>query len=266
MDLARELPLLDSSVLEESQLAGTRAIIRELRDICDLERYKTRIEMERKGIVDETTPTVRTRLAAIIATLKAQPPSHVPHAVDQIHKTELLLHVGLGLPLPICWHILDMTEYWMQIKYNDDDRIRVRGQQLPELMTLRAVIPENLVSFKRLRKVVLAIGGHNTLTREALCDLNWSSIEIQTGGNLPSRHVTHSFGPQPYWEQDVPDVHLLQWSYNGTAGKEDDDEVRRILGSLRPNDSLEITVTAPSHRSWMEHIVLLHVEPYYSCV
>ena len=72
MELARELPLLDSSTLEDSQLAGTRAIIRELGDLSD-----THSDTAGPGDMKERTMMQCTRLAAIISTLEAQPQLYV---------------------------------------------------------------------------------------------------------------------------------------------------------------------------------------------
>lgn len=82
---------------------------------------------------------------------------------------------------------------------------------------------------------------------------------METGGDLPRRSVTHHRPPEPYWEQDIPAVHLITWRYD------DDEEAQQAIGSLRPNAQLHITASAPRHLLWKEHVVPLHVELYYSC-
>ena len=54
-----------------------------------------------------------------------------------------------------------MAGYWLQIKYTDEQKIQAWDTRLPEVMNTRVVIPEDPVGFKHLRRVVLAIGGHN---------------------------------------------------------------------------------------------------------
>ena len=75
-------------------------------------------------------------------------------------KAELLLHNGLGLPLPVVWQILDMAEYWVQLRFTDPLELDQWDSKEPSTMKLRASVPE-VPSFKAVRKVVLAIGGHN---------------------------------------------------------------------------------------------------------
>ena len=99
---------------------------------------------------------------------------------------------------------------------------------------------------------------NSTVTREGLVDRAWDSFEVETGGDLPCRSVTHSRPPGPYWEQDIPAVHLISWRCD------DDEETRRALARLRPKMQLNITATAPQHALWMEHVVLLRVEIYYA--
>lgn len=93
---------------------------------------------------------------------------------------------------------------------------------------------------------------------------SWQSIDIETSGDLPCRRTTHHRSTGYFWERDIPDVHLLQWDYNG--GAEDDEEVRRVLQGLQSGDHLTITATAPSNPAWLEHVILLRVELFYSCV
>lgn len=66
--LARELPLLDSSEVREAELADTRAVIRQLYEI----------EGRFGEGFDEMEANARERIAAIIATVKAQLPWYVP--------------------------------------------------------------------------------------------------------------------------------------------------------------------------------------------
>ena len=99
-----------------------------------------------------------------------------------------------------------------------------------------------------------------TVTYWGSVDQSWHSFEVQTGGDLPSRSVTHYRPPEPYWQQDIPAVHLITWRYD------DDGETERAIASLRPGASLHITATAPGHRLWKEHLVPLRVELYYSCL
>lgn len=67
--LTHSLPLLDSAELDGAQLAGTRAVVREL---CD-------IEAQLGPVVDvERAASLSGRLRAVIATVKDQPPWYVP--------------------------------------------------------------------------------------------------------------------------------------------------------------------------------------------
>ena len=92
----------------------------------------------------------------------------------------------------------------------------------------------------------------------------WDDIEIETGGDLPCRCTSHVLCARSFRMRDVPDVHLLRWDYN--SSDEDSEEMRRVLRRLRARDSLTITATAPRHPTWLDHVVLLRVELYYSCV
>ena len=87
---------------------------------------------------------------------------------------------------------------------------------------------------------------------------------IETGGDLPCRCTSHVLCARSFRMRDVPDVHLLRWDYN--SSDEDSEEMRRVLRRLRARDSLTITATAPRHPTWLDHVVLLRVELYYSCV
>ena len=71
-----------------------------------------------------------------------------------------MLHNGLGLPLPVCWLILDMAEYWLQIRFTDQLKMYRWDLDQRETMKLRVDIPE-VPGFKSTQKIVLAIGGHN---------------------------------------------------------------------------------------------------------
>ena len=215
---------------------------------------------------------------------------YVPQSAAEVAKAELLLHNGLGLPLPVCWQILDMAEYWLQVRFTDPVKLDQWDAGHPETMKLRMVVPE-VQGFKAMRKVVLAIGGHNTracvpsafiiptlidgwvpfagrhtdltVTREGMADQAWHSFEVETGGDLPRRSITHHRPPQPYWDQDIPAVHLITWRYDDDG---DDGEAERTIASLRPNAQLHLTATAPHHLLWKEHVVPLRVELYYSCL
>lgn len=85
---------------------------------------------------------------------------YVPQTAAEVAKAELLLHNGLRLPLPVCWQILDMAEYWLQVRFTDQVKQDQWNAGHPENMKLRVVVPE-VKGFKAMRKVVLAIGGHN---------------------------------------------------------------------------------------------------------
>lgn len=190
------------------------------------------------------------------------------------------MHNGLGLPLPVCWLILDMAEYWLQIRFTDPLKLDQWNPNHRETMKLRVDVPE-VPGFKAMQKVVLAIGGHNiracclplscipsdgwapfagclVVSSEGFADQAWSSFEVETGGDLPVRSVTHHCPPWPYWEQDIPAVHLISWR------RDDNEETRQVLARLRPKGQLNLAAIAPQHALWMEHVVLLRVEMYYT--
>ncbi|KAH9919818.1 uncharacterized protein B0H18DRAFT_622239 [Fomitopsis serialis] len=189
--------------------------------------------------------------------------SHIPQTAAQVLETVLLLHISLGLPLEICWQILDTAEYWLQIRHVDLYPL-VQDWQHP---TLRIGSPKQAAGLQHLRRVVLAIGGFSRVSREAWSDLLWISLEVQTGGDLPPRRVTfHNGFSGPPWgrELDTPAVHVIKWDYRAASNSEDDDETRKVLQRLRAEDGLAITLTG-SRPSWIEHVQLLRVELYYSC-
>ena len=85
---------------------------------------------------------------------------YVPQNAAEVAKVELLMHSGLGLPLLVCWQILDMAEYWPQVKFTDPRKLDRWNPSHPETMQLHVDIPE-VLGFPAMRKVVLVIGGHN---------------------------------------------------------------------------------------------------------
>lgn len=168
-ELARELPPLDSSVLNDAQLADARAVVRELRDILDSKLTRSVSDI----VVRDWS--VR-QLREIIAKLWAQPPWYAPllllhvrcyrigqsRTADQVRTVELLLHLKLGLPLPICWEILDTAGYWALVRGTDILKMHNwHWQSLhPDVINLRVAISGE-IALNRVRRVVLAIGGHN---------------------------------------------------------------------------------------------------------
>ena len=73
----------------------------------------------------------------------------------------LLLHTRLGLPLSICRKILDMAEYWLLIQLTDTEKLDDSQFLQRGVLRVRVDIPD-VIRFNRLRRVVLAIGGHAT--------------------------------------------------------------------------------------------------------
>ena len=80
---------------------------------------------------------------------------------------------------------------------------------------------------------------------------------METGGALPARRVTHDCSAAPCWEQYTPAVHLISWRYD------DDEATREVFASLQPKAHLHITLTAPEHEPWRQHVELLRVELYF---
>ena len=132
----------------------------------------------------------------------------VPQNAATVAKTELLLQNGLGLPLPVCWRILDMAEYWPQIKFTSTRKLRysIHYHHTPPYdIELQVKVPRT-PGFPAVRKVVLAIGGRSTCASHLLplctpCLTGGRLLPTAQGltKTLMKRHGTHS-----RWRRVVP--------------------------------------------------------------
>lgn len=104
---------------------------------------------------------VRAPLVSRCSVCLKQSVRHIPQTADQVRKVELLLRARLGLPLTVCWRILDMTEYWLLVRLTDTSKLDNSQFLHRDVMNVRVDIP-SVIRFNRLRRVVLAIGGHTT--------------------------------------------------------------------------------------------------------
>ncbi|KAH9919849.1 uncharacterized protein B0H18DRAFT_1213653 [Fomitopsis serialis] len=255
-------------MIQELELTETRAIIRDMREIAETFEHEIReLRRTHTGLSDpylsrEQQWVLADRIQPMIALLETQRP-HVPQTANQVFRTEALLHFSLGLPFSLCWQILDLAEYWVQI-VDHVEHARLLGSHEPDTWAVPLSIPAE--GFKSLRKVVVAVAGNKKMNREVYMDMEWESFEIQTGGDLPSRSVTF-VNHYDSLERDIPPIHVFRWDYGVSMGDvEDDKNTQQVLRGFRPNDHFTVSITAPGHRGWWDHVVMLRTELYYSCV
>ncbi|TFY62671.1 hypothetical protein EVJ58_g3711 [Rhodofomes roseus] len=186
------------------------------------------------------------------AVMQAQRP-YMQQRASQVFPMGWLLQKTLGLSLEVCWRILDMAEYWVQMNLTyPPSPSRLQQNSIAERMPVITVTmyhmdtPGEAGSFKRLRRVRLAVGRHNM------------------DGDLPYKHVvsTSSYS-KSRWPEDALPVHIFQWDHRPNGNAKDDQKKRRVFDGVRPNDRLTVDVTASKCYG---HVDLLRVELFYSCM
>ncbi|KAH9919837.1 uncharacterized protein B0H18DRAFT_622666 [Fomitopsis serialis] len=131
-----------------------------------------RANMGSSRLSSERAQEVANHLQAIITNLKAALASclYAPRDADDVLRMESILHVHMGLPLPLVWQILETAEYWVRSLGSCGDVIVwAHNEKVQEELCCTAKVPLNVKDYRPLRRIVFTIDSCDQGTYCACC-------------------------------------------------------------------------------------------------
>ncbi|TFY65222.1 hypothetical protein EVJ58_g2102 [Rhodofomes roseus] len=111
--------------------------------------------VQAQNIADQLQPIITSLEAACAC-------CYAPKDTDDVIQTVRILQEGMGLPLPIPWHIIELAEYWVRsVGSCGTLTVGAFDSTIQEELCCSVRIPLHVKSYKPLRRVVVTIEAHD---------------------------------------------------------------------------------------------------------
>ncbi|KAH9833307.1 uncharacterized protein C8Q71DRAFT_197276 [Rhodofomes roseus] len=209
--------------------------------------------VQAQNIADQLQPIITSLEAACAC-------CYAPKDTDDVIQTVRILQEGMGLPLPIPWHIIELAEYWVRsVGSCGTLTVGAFDSTIQEELCCSVRIPLHVKSYKPLRRVVFTIEAHDQGWCNSIDDGSWTWFEADSQAawrrvivrNPPASGRFHTY--------------RIQWDLSLPSDIEVDTQLHEWLGRFPAGEELSVFARA-QFGAWQNFVRKVVVESYSACV